>query len=103
MKTRMADAGTKYFAISCWFREIFWLMMPSKHFCPASNTPDPEFVVAATSLITVENLNRVLGARNAGDMTCERTVSSGTATITGSPGHGWFSHNGIRRICKLIG
>jgi hypothetical protein len=31
-------------------------MMPSKHFCPASNTPDPELPVVATSRITVENL-----------------------------------------------
>jgi hypothetical protein len=33
-------------------------MMPSKHFWPASNTPDPEFPVVATSLITVENFVR---------------------------------------------
>jgi hypothetical protein len=50
MKARIVDAGTKYFAISfCSLlasalfgrTEIFRLMMPSKHLCPASNTPDP--------------------------------------------------------------
>jgi hypothetical protein len=67
MKAWMVDAGTKYLAIS--FRslsgalllgltEIFRLMMPSKHFCPKSNTPDPELPVVATSLMTVENLRR---------------------------------------------
>ena len=52
----MVDAGTKYLAIS--FSSgvfgrtvIFRLMMPSKHFCPASNTPDPEFPVVATLLV----------------------------------------------------
>ena len=47
----MADAGTKYLAISLSSLSgallfglivIFRIMMPSKHFCPASNTPDPE-------------------------------------------------------------
>src|SRR6202048_3966140 len=105
----MVDAGTKYLAIS--FRslsgalllgltEIFRLMMPSKHLCPKSNTPDPEFPVVAISLITVENLRRALKGRNAGNMIWERAVASGTATMTGSPGHGWFSHSGMRRICR---
>jgi len=65
MKARIADAGTKYLAISFFslasaplvgLTVIFRLMMPSRHFCPASNTPDPEFPVVATSPITVENL-----------------------------------------------
>src|ERR1700730_16688230 len=101
----MVDAGTKYLAIS--FRslsgalllrltEIFRLMMPSKHFCLESNTPDPEFPVVATSLITVENLRRTLRGRNAGNVICGRAVSSGIATMTGSPGHGWLSHSGMR-------
>ena len=104
----MVDAGTKYLAIS--FSSalpvavfgrtvIFRLMMPSKHFCPASNTPDPEFPVVATSLITVENFFWLAGS-NAGNITWERAVPSGTATMTGSPGHGWFSHSDKRRICR---
>ena len=67
---------------------IFRLMIPSKHFCPASNTPDPEFPVVATSRITVENLFWTLAGSNAGNITWERAVPSGTATMTGSPGHG---------------
>jgi hypothetical protein len=72
MKARMADAGTKYLAISLSSLSgallfglivIFRIMMPSKHFCPASNTPDPEFPVVATSPITVENLFWNMGAR----------------------------------------
>src|SRR6516162_11552064 len=102
MKARIVDAGTKYLApipASALFeRIIFRLMMPSKHFCPASNTPDPEFKAGVTSLITVENLFWILGASTAGDRTWERAVNSGIATITGSAGHGWFSHSGMRRI-----
>src|SRR5262249_33762553 len=72
MKARMVDAGTKYLAISfCSLSlsalagrtKIFRLMMPSKHFCPASNTPDPELPVVATSRITVENLLLVLSGK----------------------------------------
>jgi hypothetical protein len=55
MNARIADAGTKYLAISTstvcalFEREIFRLMMPSKHFCPASKTPEPEFKAGVIS------------------------------------------------------
>src|SRR5262245_65881725 len=93
----MVDAGTKYLAISfsslvasaLFARtEIFRLMMPSRHLRPASNTPDPEFPVVATSLITVANLLRTFCGSNCGDMIRDRAVPSGTATMTGSPGAG---------------
>ena len=109
MKARTVDAGTKYLAISLsWLSaspllmrtENFRLMMPSRHLFPSSNTPDPEFSVAPTSLINVENFLWTRKGSDSGDMTCERAVSSGTATITGSPGHGFFSHSGMRRICR---
>jgi hypothetical protein len=99
----MVDAGSKYLAIS--FSSgvfgrtvIFRLMMPSKHFCPASNTPDPEFPVVATSLITVENLFWTLAGSNAGNITWERAMPSGTATMTGSPATVGFHTAGVRRI-----
>jgi hypothetical protein len=63
----------------------FRLMMPSRHLLPASNTPDPEFPVVATSLITVENLLRTSKGSNCGDMMRDRAVPSGIATMTGSP------------------
>src|SRR5215467_9697433 len=108
MKVRIVDAGTKYLAISfCSLSlsalagrtKIFRLMMPSKHFCPASNTPDPELPVVATSLINEGNLVRILKGSHCGDMMRERAVPSGIATMTGSLTHGGFSHNGMRRIC----
>src|SRR5262249_53914375 len=108
MKARIVDAGTKYLAISFSLllgsslfggTKIFRLMMPSKHFCPASKTPDPELPVVATSLITVENFVRTSGGSSCGDMMRERAVPSGIATMTGSPVHGGFSHSGMRRIC----
>ena len=77
MKARIVEAGTKYFAISfsslaasALFErtEIFRLMMSSRHLCPASNTPEPEFPVVATSLITVGNLFRTFCGSNRGDM-----------------------------------
>src|SRR5262249_857566 len=107
MKARMVDAGTKYLAISfSWVsasplfrrRENLRLMMPSRHFFPASNTPDPEFSVAPTSLINGENCVGTRKGRDSGDMIYEGAVSSVTATITGSPGLGFFSHSGMRRI-----
>ena len=81
----MADAGTKYLAISLSSLSgallvIFRLMIPSKHFCPASNTPDPEFPVVATSRITVENLFWTLAGSNAGNITWERAGAS-TASV----------------------
>ena len=112
MKARIVEAGTKYFAISfsslaasALFErtEIFRLMMPSRHLRPASNTPDPEFPVVATSLITVENLLRTFCGSNRGDMIRDRAVPSGTATMTGSPGHGGVSQSGMRRMRKLTG
>src|SRR6516225_3510000 len=99
MKARIVDAGTKYLAISfCSLSlsalagrtKIFWLMMPSRHLAPASNTPDPELPVVATSLITVENFVRTSGGSSCGDMMRERAVPSGIATMTGSPAHGAF-------------
>ena len=79
MNERITDAGTKYLAMSCSpplsdLLKIFRLMMPRRHLLLASNTPDPEFPVLATSLITVENLNRTLKGSIADDMMCERTV-----------------------------
>src|SRR5262245_12555728 len=107
MKARMVDAGTKYLAISfCSLSasplsgrtENFRLMIPSRHLFPVSNTPEPEFSVGPTSLINVENFLETRKGSDNGEMTCERAVSSGTATMTGSPGHGLFSHSGMRRI-----
>src|SRR5438270_3359696 len=109
MKARMVDAGTKYLAMSfCSLSasellnrtEIFLLMIPSRHLVPASNTPEPEFPVVATSRITVGNFVRILKGSNCGDMMRERAVLSGTATMTGSPGHEGFSQSGMRRICR---
>src|SRR5262249_14144977 len=109
MKARMVDAGTKYLAISfSWLsasplfgrRKNLRLMMPSRHLFPASNTPDPEFSVAPTSLINVENFLGTRKGSDSGDMIYERAVSSGTATMTCSPGCGFFSHRGMRRICR---
>jgi hypothetical protein len=108
----MADAGTKYLAISfCSLpastpfgrTEIFWLMMPSRHLLPASNTPDPEFPVVATSLINVENFVRILAGSKCGDMIRERAVPSGIATMTGCPVHGDVSQSGMRRMRRLTG
>ena len=103
----MVDDGTKYLAISrslpasrLFERVIFRLMMPSRHFCPASNTPDPEFKEGVTSLIAVGNLLWILGPSNTGNTTWERAIASGTATMSGSAGHGRFSHSGMRRICR---
>src|SRR5919204_313951 len=101
MNERIIDAGTKYLAISfCSLPasalvgrlEIFRLIMPSRHLVPPSNTPDPEFPVVATSLISVGNFVRTSGGSSCGDMMRERAVPSGTATMTGSPAHGGFSH-----------
>src|SRR5262245_30382122 len=95
MKARMADDGKKYLAISLSSvpasqlfsrRENLRLMMPSRHLFPASNTPDPEFSVAPTSPINVENFLGTRKGSDSGDMIYERAVSSGTATMTCSPG-----------------
>jgi hypothetical protein len=64
MNSAMVHAGTKYFARSRILlfgssglvrTMIFRLMMPRRHLRFASKTPDPEFPVVATSLMTVEN------------------------------------------------
>src|SRR5262245_24036230 len=105
----MVDAGTKYLAIS--FSSLsasevlgrtksFLLIIPSRHLVPASNTPDPELPVVATSRISVGNFVRTSKGSNCADTTRERAVLSGIATITGSPGHGGFSQRGMRRICR---
>src|SRR5437588_13105524 len=44
----------------------FLLMMPSRHLSPASNTPDPELPVVATSRITVGNFVRTSKGSNLG-------------------------------------
>src|SRR5947207_11700589 len=107
MKARMVDAGTKYLAMSFSSRsasevlgrtEIFLLMIPRRHLVPASNTPDPELPVVATSRITVGNFVRTSKGSNWGDKMRERAVLSGIATITGSPGDERFSQRGMRRI-----
>src|SRR4029077_14727411 len=74
-KAAMVDAGTKYLAISfwvpflsVWLIVIFALIIPSKHFFSASNTPDPEFPVVGTSLITVGGFLRKLGGSSDGDI-----------------------------------
>jgi hypothetical protein len=36
---------------------ILRLMIPNRHFCPASNTPEPELPVVAKSERTVENFS----------------------------------------------
>jgi hypothetical protein len=79
MKARIADAGTKYLAISCLIpaSELFegHVDFPAhdteQAFVPASNTPDHESPVVATSLITLENFLRTLMGSNCGDMICE--------------------------------
>jgi len=95
MKARIVDAGTKYLAISfCSLSAaavfgrtvIFRLMMPSKHFCPASNTPDPEFPVVATSLITVENLFWTLAGSNDGNIMVRARRSFGNRDDERFPG-----------------
>src|SRR6266436_4217889 len=55
----------------------FRLTMPRRHLFPASNTPDPEFLDVATSLISVENFLGTLKGSPSGDMIRERAVSSG--------------------------
>ena len=82
---------------------ILRLMMPSRHLLPAANTPDPEFPVVATSLITVENLAWKENGSWRGDIMCERAVPSGTTTITGSPAQGgpWQSRTWL--CCRSAG
>jgi hypothetical protein len=46
------------------------------------------------------NFLGILKGSASGEMTCEGAVPSGIATMTGWPGHGFFLHSGIRRICK---
>src|SRR3954463_14086901 len=77
-------------------------MMPSKHFLSASNTPDPEFPVEATSAITVLNFLVLAGSR-CGAKIRDRAVPSGTTVTTASPGQGGWLHNGLRRRAKLNG
>src|SRR5215475_12756828 len=66
-KARMTDAGTKYLAISFSFCPAeagmtnFRLIIPSRHLRAASNTPDPELPVVATSLIAVGKRCRNFG------------------------------------------
>ena len=97
---RIVDVGTKYLAISFsslsasllfGFTKNFRLTMPSRHLFGASNTPDPEFLDGATSLISVENFLGTLKGSASGDMIRERAVSSGIATMTGSPGQVFFT------------
>ena len=111
MNARISDAGTKYLARSLYSLRgpiltgiwILRLIMPSRHLRLASNTPDPEFPVLATSLITVPNFERSVWGSSCGDMMCDLAVLSGIATMTVSPGHGAISHIDNRRICRLIG
>src|SRR6516164_4307468 len=99
---RIVDVGTKYLAISFSSPSAsrlfgrtknFRLTLPSRHLFPASNTLDPEFHDVAMSLITVENFLGTLKGSASGDTIRERAVSAGIATMTGSPGHGFFSHS----------
>src|SRR6476469_10378846 len=111
MNARSSDAGTKYLARSLYSLRgpiltgiwILRLIMPSRHLRLASNTPDPEFPVLATSLITVPNFARSVWGNSFGDIMRDLAVLSGIATMTGSPGHGAISHIDNRRICRLIG
>ena len=112
MNFAITDAGTKYFAISTVslfpssFRttrcDIFLLMIPSRHFRLASKTPDPEFPVVATSLMTVSNFRTLIGS-NFGESICDRAVPSGTTVMTRSPGQGGSSQSGLRRSDKRSG
>src|SRR5262245_57035641 len=60
-----------------WAHRDFLAYDPSRHLRPASNTPDPEFPVVATSLITVGNLLWTFCGNNCGDMIRDRAVPSG--------------------------
>jgi hypothetical protein len=102
MKARIVEAGMKYFAISfsslaasALFErtEIFRLMMPSRHLCPASNTPEPEFPVVATSLITVGNLFRTFCGSN---VVC---ASSGLFTQFDTVTSGFRNYRGLWPAC----
>src|SRR6266480_8141358 len=107
----MVEAGTKYLAmsmvsvlpdISFLVCDIFRLIMPNRHLRLASNTPDPEFPVRATSAITVLNL-RTPGGNFSGGKIRDRAVPSGTTVITASPGQGSSAHKGLRRSLKRSG
>ena len=112
MKLAITEAGTKYLAISTVsffpvpFRvicsEIFLLMMPRRHFLSASNTPDPEFPVVATSLITVSNFRELRG-KSLGESIWDRARPSGTTVMTRSPGQGGSLHSGFRRSDRRRG
>src|SRR5438105_6935353 len=78
-------------------------MMPRRHLRVASNTPEPGYPLFPTGLISVENLFLKDGETRYGDITSERTVPSGTATITDSPIHGGLSQSCIRRMRRLTG
>src|ERR1700704_6441448 len=93
MNSAIVGAGTKYLAISLSGasnplagKTILRLTIPSKHFRSASNTPEPEFPVVATSLIFVEYFVRRLAGRCAGGVTLERAALRGVATTTAAPG-----------------
>jgi hypothetical protein len=55
------------------------MSMPSKHFCPASNTPDPEFPVVATSSASPHMISGTVWAASVAANTSSRSGADGKA------------------------